>query len=199
MAGVNKVILLGNLGADPEARSTQSGSTVTNFRIATSEKWTGKDGQAQERTEWHRIVTFGRLADHCRDYLSKGRQVYVEGRIQTNAWEDREGNKRYTTEIIAQTVQFLGKGGGGGGDQGGGGGGFNQGGGQGGGGYNQGGGGQGGGGQGGGGQGGGGQGGGGQGGGGQGGGGQGGGQDSGGQGGGGWDPPPPISDDDVPF
>ncbi len=172
--GVNKVILIGNLGADPEARSTQSGSTVTNFRIATSEKWTSKDGQAQERTEWHRIVTFGRLADHCRDYLSKGRQVYVEGRIQTNAWEDREGNKRYTTEIIAQTVQFLGRSGGGGGDQGGGGGGYNQGGGgQGGGGqggYNQGGGGQG-----------------------------GGGQDSGGQGGGGWDPPPPISDDDVPF
>jgi single-strand DNA-binding protein len=105
---VNKVILIGNLGADPETRFTQSGSPVTNFRIATSEKWTSKDGQQQERTEWHRIVTFAKLAEHCRDYLSKGRQVYVEGRIQTNQWEDKDGNKRYTTEIIAQTVQFLG-------------------------------------------------------------------------------------------
>ena len=108
MAGVNKAILIGNLGADPEARYTQSGSAVTNFRIATSEKWTGKDGQPQERTEWHRIVTFGRLAETCRDYLSKGRQVYVEGRIQTRQWEDRDGNKRWTTEIVAQTVRFLG-------------------------------------------------------------------------------------------
>lgn len=114
MAGVNKVILIGNLGADPEARYTQSGSPVTNFRIATSEKWTSKDGQPQERTEWHRIVTFGRLAEHCRDYLSKGRQVFVEGRIQTRQWDDRDGNKRYTTEIVAQTVQFLGRGQGGG-------------------------------------------------------------------------------------
>jgi len=112
MAGVNKVLLIGNLGADPEARYTQSGSPVTNFRIATSEKWTSRDGQPQERTEWHRIVTFGRLAEHCRDYLSKGRQVYVEGRIQTRQWEDRDGNKRYTTEIVAQTVQFLGRSGG---------------------------------------------------------------------------------------
>ena len=108
MAGVNKAILIGNLGADPEARYTQSGSAVTNFRIATSEKWTGKDGQPQERTEWHRIVTFGRLAETCRDYLSKGRQVYVEGRIQTRQWEDRDGNKRWTTEVVAQTVRFLG-------------------------------------------------------------------------------------------
>lgn len=108
MAGVNKAILIGNLGADPEARYTQSGAAVTNFRIATSEKWTGKDGQPQERTEWHRIVTFGRLAETCRDYLSKGRQVYVEGRIQTRQWEDRDGNKRWTTEIVAQTVRFLG-------------------------------------------------------------------------------------------
>jgi len=108
MAGVNKAILIGNLGADPEARYTQGGAAVTNFRIATSEKWTGKDGQPQERTEWHRIVTFGRLAETCRDYLSKGRQVYVEGRIQTRQWEDRDGNKRWTTEIVAQTVRFLG-------------------------------------------------------------------------------------------
>ena len=119
-AGINKVILVGNLGADPEARYTQSGSPVTNFRIATSERWTGRDGQPQERTEWHRIVTFGKLAEHCRDYLSKGRQVYVEGRIQTREWQDRDGNRRWTTEIVAQTVQFLGRGGGGG--QGGGGG-----------------------------------------------------------------------------
>jgi len=114
MSGINKAILIGNLGADPEARSTQSGSAVTNFRIATNEKWTGRDGQPQERTEWHRIVTFGRLAEICRDYLSKGRQVYVEGRIQTRQWDDRDGNKRYTTEIVAQTVQFLGRGGEGG-------------------------------------------------------------------------------------
>jgi len=108
MAGVNKAILIGNLGADPETRYTQGGQPVTNFRIATSEKWTSRDGQAQERTEWHRIVTFGRLAETCRDYLQKGRQVYVEGRIQTRQWDDRDGNKRYTTEIVAQTVRFLG-------------------------------------------------------------------------------------------
>ncbi len=106
--GVNKVILIGNLGADPETRYTQGGQAVTNFRIATSDRWTDRNGQAQERTEWHRIVTFGRLAEHCRDYLSKGRQVYVEGRIQTRQWEDKDKNKRYTTEIVAQTVQFLG-------------------------------------------------------------------------------------------
>jgi single-strand DNA-binding protein len=111
MAGINKVILVGNLGADPETRYTQSGSPVTNLRIATSERWTSRDGQPQERTEWHRVVTFGRLAEHCRDYLSKGRQVYVEGRIQTRSWDDRDGNKRYTTEVVAQTVQFLGRGG----------------------------------------------------------------------------------------
>lgn len=105
---VNKVILIGNLGADPEVRYTQSGGAVANFRIATSERWTSRDGQAQERTEWHRIVAFGRLAELCRDYLAKGRQVYVEGRLQTRQWEDRDKNKRYTTEIVAQTVQFLG-------------------------------------------------------------------------------------------
>jgi single-strand DNA-binding protein len=110
MAGINKVILIGNLGADPETRYTQGGSAVTNFRIATSERWTSKDGQAQERTEWHRIVTFGRLAEHCRDYLSKGRQVFIEGRIQTRQWEDKDKNKRSTTEVVAQAVQFLGGG-----------------------------------------------------------------------------------------
>ena len=110
MAGVNKVILIGNLGADPEVRYTQSGSPVANLRIATSERWTSRDGQPQERTEWHRVVTFGRLAEHCRDYLAKGRQIYAEGRLQTRQWEDKDGNKRYTTEIVAQTVQFLGRG-----------------------------------------------------------------------------------------
>ncbi|MBW1808322.1 MAG: single-stranded DNA-binding protein [Deltaproteobacteria bacterium] len=109
MAGVNKAILIGNLGADPEARYTQGGQAVANFSLATSERWTGRDGQQQERTEWHRIVTFGKLAETCRDYLSKGRQVYVEGRIQTRSWEDRDGKKRYTTEIVAQTVRFLGQ------------------------------------------------------------------------------------------
>ena len=117
MAGINKVILIGNLGADPEVRYTQSGSPVANLRIATSERWTSKDGQPQERTEWHRIVTFGRLAEHCRDYLAKGRQIYAEGRLQTRQWEDKDGNKRYTTEIVAQTVQFLGRSGPGGGNQ----------------------------------------------------------------------------------
>jgi single-strand DNA-binding protein len=110
MAGINKVILIGNLGADPETRYTQGGSAVSNFRIATSERWTSKDGQAQERTEWHRIVTFGRLAELCRDYLAKGRQVYIEGRLQTRQWEDKDKNKRSTTEVVAQVVQFLGSG-----------------------------------------------------------------------------------------
>jgi len=109
MASVNKAILIGNLGADPETRFTQGGQAVSNFRIATSEKWSGKDGQQKESTEWHRIVTFGKLAETCRDYLSKGRQVYVEGRIQTRQWDDRDGNKRYTTEVVAQTVRFLGQ------------------------------------------------------------------------------------------
>jgi single-strand DNA-binding protein len=109
MAGVNKAILIGNLGADPETRYTQNGQAVSNFRMATSERWTGRDGQQQERTEWHRIVTFGKLAETCQNYLSKGRQVYVEGRIQTRQWEDKQGQKRFTTEIVAQTVRFLGQ------------------------------------------------------------------------------------------
>jgi single-strand DNA-binding protein len=109
MAGsVNKVILIGNLGADPEVRYTPSGAPVANFRIATSDNWTDKQGQRQERTEWHRIVAWGKLAELCGEYLSKGRQVYVEGRLQTRQWDDRDGNKKYTTEIVANQITFLG-------------------------------------------------------------------------------------------
>lgn len=109
MASVNKVIILGNLGADPEARSTASGQIVVNFNVATNERWTKKaTGQPEERTEWHKVVVWGRLAELCRDYLAKGRTVYVEGRLQTRKWEDREGHTRYTTEIVAQTIQFIG-------------------------------------------------------------------------------------------
>ena len=108
MAGVNKAILIGNLGRDPELRYTQSGQAVVNFSIATSENWTDKNGERQERTEWHRIVVWGKTGENCARFLSKGRTVYVEGRIQTREWEDREGQKRTTTEINAQTVTFLG-------------------------------------------------------------------------------------------
>ena len=108
MATVNKVILIGNLGADPELRYTPSGTPVANFSLATHEQWTGKDGEKGERTEWHRIVAWGRLGEICGEYLHKGSPVYIEGRIQTRSWEDREGNKRYTTEIIAQAMQMLG-------------------------------------------------------------------------------------------
>src|SRR5215468_339007 len=106
--GVNKVILVGNLGADPEVRFTPSGQAVANFRIATSESWTDKSGQKQERTEWHRIVVWGKLGELCGEYLAKGRQCFVEGRLQTREWTDKEGKKNYTTEVVAQTVQFLG-------------------------------------------------------------------------------------------
>ena len=109
MASVNKVILIGNLGKDPELRYTQSGQAVANFNIATTERFGGRDGgEMQERTEWHRIVTWGKTAENCAQYLSKGRSVYIEGRIQTREWEDKEGQKRRTTEINALTVQFLG-------------------------------------------------------------------------------------------
>lgn len=108
MASVNKVILVGNLGADPEKRVTGSGNAVCNLRIATTEVWKDKAGQKQERTEWHRIVVFGQQAENCAKYLSKGRPVYIEGAIQTRKWEDQQGQTRYTTEIIAQRVQFLG-------------------------------------------------------------------------------------------
>lgn len=104
---VNKAIIVGNLGADPEVRYTESGTAVANMRIATNERWKDKSGQQQERTEWHRIVVFGNQAENCGKYLEKGRQVYVEGRIQTNEWTDDNGNTRYTTEIVAQSVQFL--------------------------------------------------------------------------------------------
>lgn len=108
MASVNKVILIGNLGGDPEKRVTGNGQSVTTFNIATSERWTDKSGQKQERTEWHKIVVWGPQAESCAQYLAKGRQVFVEGRLQTRQWDDKEGNKRYTTEIVAQRVQFLG-------------------------------------------------------------------------------------------
>jgi single-strand DNA-binding protein len=110
--GVNKVILVGNLGADPDMRYTPSGQGVCELRVATSESWNDKNGQRQERTEWHRVVVWGKRAEICSKYLSKGRQVYVEGRIQTRSYDDKDGNKRYITEVIAQDVQFLGGGGG---------------------------------------------------------------------------------------
>lgn len=118
-SGVNKVILVGNLGADPEMRYTPSGAGVCELRLATNESWTDKSGQKQERTEWHRIVVWGKRAELCAKYLSKGRQAYVEGRLRTRSWDDKDGNKRFTTEIVATDVQFLG-GGGGGGSRGGG-------------------------------------------------------------------------------
>jgi single-strand DNA-binding protein len=103
---VNKVILIGNLGADPEVRYTQNGTAVANFRVATTETWK-KEGEKEELTEWHRIVTFGRLAEICGEYLSKGSKVYIEGRIQTRKWDDRDGNTRYTTEIVAREMKML--------------------------------------------------------------------------------------------
>src|SRR6476660_5080771 len=106
--GVNKVILVGNLGADPEVRFTPGGQPVANFRIATSESWTDKSGQKQERTEWHRIVVWGKLGELCGEYLAKGRQCFVEGRLQTREWTDKENKKNYTTEIVATTIQFIG-------------------------------------------------------------------------------------------
>lgn len=105
---VNKVILVGRLGQNPEIRYTPSGAAVANFSIATSESWTDKSNQKQEKTEWHRIVAWSKLAELCSQYLTKGRQVYVEGRLQTRQWQDKDGQTRYTTEIQAQTIQFLG-------------------------------------------------------------------------------------------
>ncbi|OGQ48430.1 MAG: single-stranded DNA-binding protein [Deltaproteobacteria bacterium RIFCSPLOWO2_02_FULL_46_8] len=112
MASVNKVILIGNLGADPEKRLTGSGLAVCNLRIATNEVWKDKQGNKQERTEWHRIVVYGAQAENCEKYLSKGRPVYIEGSIRTRQWEDQQGQTKYITEIIAQRVQFLGSPGG---------------------------------------------------------------------------------------
>jgi single-strand DNA-binding protein len=108
MSGVNKVILVGRLGLDPEVKAVGPNQTVARLSVATSETWTDKMGAKQEKTEWHRIVVWGKLAELCGQYLQKGRQVYVEGRLQTNQWEDNQGQKRYTTEIIANTIQFLG-------------------------------------------------------------------------------------------
>ena len=106
---VNKVIRVGNLGKKPELRYTPGGQAVATFNLATNERFGGRDGQpVQERTEWHRIVVWGRTAENCGQYLDKGRQVYIEGRLQTREWTDKEGQKRWTTEIVAQTVQFLG-------------------------------------------------------------------------------------------
>ena len=106
-SGVNKAILVGNLGSDPETKTAGS-SEVCEFSLATNESWTDKSGKKQDRTEWHKVVVWGKLAEICAKYLKKGRQAYVEGRIQTRKWEDKEGNTRYTTEIVAREVKFLG-------------------------------------------------------------------------------------------
>jgi single-strand DNA-binding protein len=119
MASVNKVILLGNLGRDPETRYTTGGDAVTNLRIATSEQWKDKAGEKQERTEWHTVVLFGRQAEVAGEYLKKGRSVYIEGRMQTRKWTDKEGVEKYSTEVVADRMQLIGgrsEGGGGGGD-----------------------------------------------------------------------------------
>ena len=108
MASVNKAIIIGNLGKDPEVRYTQSGQAVAHFPVATTDTWTDRDNSRQERTEWHNIVVWGKQAETCGQYLSKGRQVYIEGRIQTRKFEDREGKERYFTEINAREVRFLG-------------------------------------------------------------------------------------------
>lgn len=104
---VNKVILIGNLGADPEVRYTQNGTAVANFRVATTETWNKKDGTKGEHTEWHRIYAFGRLGEICGEYLAKGSKVYLEGRLRTRKWDDRDGNTRYTTEIEAREMKML--------------------------------------------------------------------------------------------
>lgn len=108
MMGINKVILVGNLGGDPEIKKTASDQSITLFNLATSKSWVNREGQRQESTDWHRIVVWGKLGETCANYLSKGRQVYIEGRIQTRSWEDDKGQKRYTTEVIANQVLFLG-------------------------------------------------------------------------------------------
>jgi len=121
MASVNKVILLGNLGRDPETRYTTGGDAVTNLRIATTEQWKDKSGEKQEKTEWHTVVLFGRTAEIAGEYLKKGRSVYIEGRLQTRKYTDKEGVERYSTEIVGDRMQLIGSprdsgGGGGGGD-----------------------------------------------------------------------------------
>ena len=108
MASVNKVILIGNLGADPETRYLPSGDAVTNIRIATTDTWKDKSGEKQEHTEWHRVAFFGKVAEIAGEYLKKGSPVYVEGRIRTRKWQDKEGQERYSTEIVADRMQLLG-------------------------------------------------------------------------------------------
>ncbi len=116
---INKVILIGNLGADPEIRYTQEGTSVATFNIATTERWTDKSGQKQESTEWHRIVAWRRLAEICGEYLNKGSKVYIEGKLQTRKWQDQNGNDKYTTEIVAREMKMLdSRGGSGGGSTG---------------------------------------------------------------------------------
>lgn len=105
---VNKVMIIGRLGQDPELKYTPAGAAVCNFSLATSDAWTDKSGQKQERTEWHRVVVWGKLAELCNQYLAKGRQAFIEGSLQTRSWEDQNGQKRYTTEINCRNVQFLG-------------------------------------------------------------------------------------------
>ena len=105
---VNKVIIIGHLGSNPELRHTTSGHSVTRFNVATNEYWKSKTGEQNEKTEWHRIVAWGRLGEVCHQHLTKGRQVYLEGRLQTRSWEDNQNVKKYSTEVIASTVQFLG-------------------------------------------------------------------------------------------
>ena len=107
MAGVNKVILIGNLGKDPEVRYMPSGGAVSNTSLATSETWKDKNGEKQERTEWHNIVFFEKLAEIAANYLRKGSKIYVEGKLQTKKWQDKEGNDRYTTQVVVQTMQML--------------------------------------------------------------------------------------------
>lgn len=109
MASVNKVILIGNLGRDPELRYTPTGSAVCTLNIATTESW-NDSGNRQEKTEWHRVVVWNKQAENCAKYLAKGRTVFIEGKLQTRSWDDKDGQKRYSTEIVAQTVQFLGGG-----------------------------------------------------------------------------------------
>jgi single-strand DNA-binding protein len=112
MGSVNKVILVGNLGRDAEVRSTPRGDTVATLNLATTEQWNDREGQRQEKTEWHRVVLWGKQADTLKQYLVKGKQIYVEGRLQTRQWDDKDGNKRYTTEIKADRITLLGGGGG---------------------------------------------------------------------------------------
>lgn len=109
MASLNKVLLIGNLGKDPELRKTGSGTAVCNFSIATTERWKNNEtNNWDEKTEWHNVVVWGKQGENCHQYLSKGRPVYIEGRLQTRSWDDKEGKKRYTTEVVATSVKFLG-------------------------------------------------------------------------------------------